>query len=299
MSEVIIEAANLTKRYGDLTAVDDVSFQVAKEQIVGVLGPNGAGKTTLLEMIEGIREPDAGYAVVDGERTWPRNQKAIARIGVQLQATALFEGLRTREQLSTFAALHGVGQQRVDELLERVGLARKAKAWARDLSGGQQQRLAIAVALVHSPEVLFLDEPTAGLDALGRRELWEIVRDIRNDGTTVMLSTHYLEEAEALCDEVLILSEGHLIRQGRPGTLIRELDAPVHVIVDQGSLTEDDALLIPEVEAATSEHGSLTLLTREPATVIADLAERSQLRGLRVESARLEDAFLSITATGT
>lgn len=296
MTEAIIEAVGLTKRYGDLIAVDNVSFQVAKGQIVGVLGPNGAGKTTLLEMIEGIREPDVGYACVGGERTWPRNQKAIARIGVQLQASALFDGLRTLEQLSTFAALHGVGQRRVVELLERVGLEHKEKSWAKDLSGGQQQRLAIAVALVHSPQVLFLDEPTAGLDALGRRELWEIVRDIRSDGTTVMLSTHYLEEAEALCNEVLIMSEGCLIRQGSPGALIRELDAPVHVIVDQGGLTVVDVEQIPTVESVTAEHGILTLLTRYPATVIANLAERSDLRGLRVESARLEDAFLSLTA---
>lgn len=298
MSEVVIDVVGLVKRYGSLVAVNDVSFQVTKGQIIGVLGPNGAGKTTLLEMIEGIREPDEGYASVAGERTWPRNPKAIAHMGVQLQSTALFEGLRVREQLSTFAALHGVAQRRVDELLVRVGLESKTTAWTRDLSGGQLQRLAIAVALVHGPKVLFLDEPTAGLDALGRRELWEIVRDIRADGTTVVLTTHYLEEAEALCDQVLILSKGRLIQQGSPERLVRDLDAPVHVIVDQGSLDVADAERTSGVESVTAEHGTLTLLTRDPATVIAELARRSSLRGLRVENARLEDAFLSLTKGG-
>ncbi len=295
MPESVIEVVGLRKRYGSLVAVDDVSFRVAQGQIFGVLGPNGAGKTTLLEMIEGIREPDEGHASVLGERTWPRNPKAIAHIGVQLQATALFDGLNTREQLCVFAALHGMDAGRVDDLLCRVGLEAKTKAWTKDLSGGQLQRLAIAVAFIHDPKVLFLDEPTAGLDALGRRELWEIVRDIRGSGTTVVLTTHYLEEAEALCDEVLILSEGKLVRQGSPAQLVRELNAPVRVVVDTGQVSPEVAARIPGVESIVEEHGSLILVTREPACVVAALAEFSHLRGLRVDSARLEDAFLSLT----
>ena len=171
-----IEVVGLRKSYGDLAAVDDVSFTVATGEFFGILGPNGAGKTTTLEMVEGLRRPDAGEVRLLGEPTWPRNPRLLPRIGVQLQASAFFERLTAREQIRTFASLYGVPAARADEWLERVGLADKAGTRTERLSGGQLQRLAIACALVHEPEVVFLDEPTAALDPQARRNLWDLLR---------------------------------------------------------------------------------------------------------------------------
>ena len=164
-----IEVADLTKVYGELRAVDGVSLTIEEGEFVGILGPNGAGKTTLLEMIEGLREPDGGSATVLGTPAWPRNPGLLPRIGVQLQASSFFDRLTAREQIHTFASLYGVPGARADEWLERVGLVEKADSRVEDLSGGQAQRLSIACALVHDPEVVFLDEPTAALDPQARR----------------------------------------------------------------------------------------------------------------------------------
>src|SRR6476620_2333753 len=160
LDEAAIEVTGLVKRYGDLVAVDGVSFAVRRGEFFGILGPNGAGKTTTLEMVEGLREPDAGTVRLLGESPWPRNPKLLPRMGVQLQATAFFEKLTAREQLRTFGSLYGVGGQRIDEMLELVGLSDKAATREDKLSGGQRQRLSIACALIHDPELVFFDEPT-------------------------------------------------------------------------------------------------------------------------------------------
>ena len=227
-----IRAEGLTKVYGDLRAVDGVSLEVAEGEFVGVLGPNGAGKTTLLELVEGLRRPDGGTVEVLGERVWPRNAGLLPRIGVQLQASAFFERLTAREQIRTFAALYDVSPARADDWLERVGLGEKAASRVEDLSGGQAQRLSIACALVHDPDLVFLDEPTAALDPQARRNLWDLLRGIHEAGRTVVLTTHYMDEAEVLCDRVAVMDAGRVLQVGAPADLIRDLGAPARTLED-------------------------------------------------------------------
>ncbi|PWN01612.1 ABC transporter ATP-binding protein [Nocardioides silvaticus] len=203
-----------------MTAVDALDLTVAAGEFVGVLGPNGAGKTTLLEMLEGLRKPDAGEVSVLGEPAWPRNRALQPRIGVQLQASAFFERLTAREQIHTFAALYRAPGSAADEWLERVGLVAKADTRVEDLSGGQAQRLSIACALVHDPELVFLDEPTAALDPQARRNLWDLLADINDSGRTVVLTTHHMDEAETLCDRVAIVDHGRLLQHDTPAALV-------------------------------------------------------------------------------
>ncbi|WBB59273.1 ABC transporter ATP-binding protein [Streptomyces sp. WMMC500] len=220
-----ISVTDLRKRYGDVRAVDGVSFEVREGEFFGLLGPNGAGKTTTLEMIEGLRRPDEGGAVLLGEPSWPRNPKLLRRMGVQLQASAFFEKLTAREQIRTFASLYGVDDERADAMLAEVGLAEKAGTREDKLSGGQAQRLSIACALVHDPELVFLDEPTTGLDPQARRNLWDLLRGINAAGRTVVLTTHYMDEAEVLCDRVAVMDAGRILRVGKPADLVAELAA--------------------------------------------------------------------------
>ncbi len=233
-----IEVSDLVMTYGDLRAVDGVGFVVAEGEFFGILGPNGAGKTTTLEMIEGLREPDSGTITVLGERVWPRNPGLLPRIGVQLQASSFFERLTAREQIRTFASLYGVPVARGDEWIERVGLVEKADTRVEDLSGGQTQRLSIACALVHEPELVFLDEPTAALDPQARRKLWDLLRGINEAGRTVVLTTHYMDEAEVLCDRVAIMDRGRVLRLDTPAALVEALDAPVRVVEKRGTLED-------------------------------------------------------------
>ncbi|MFD5318664.1 ABC transporter ATP-binding protein [Streptomyces sp. NPDC127098] len=217
-----IKVDGIRKRYGDVQAVDGVTFEVGRGEFYGILGPNGAGKTTTMEIVEGLREPDEGTALLLGEPSWPRDPRLLARIGVQLQASAFFEKLTAREQIHTFAALYGVSTERADAMLESVGLTEKANVRDDKLSGGQAQRLSIACALVHDPELVFLDEPTTGLDPQARRNLWDLLREINSSGRTVVLTTHYLDEAEILCDRVAIMDAGRILKIGAPADLIAE-----------------------------------------------------------------------------
>jgi ABC-2 type transport system ATP-binding protein len=285
----------IRKWYGDTHAVDGVSFEVEEGEFFGILGPNGAGKTTTLEIIEGLRKPDSGDVTLLGLPAWPRNPRLLPRIGVQLQTSSFFERLTTREQIRTFASLYGTPAADADRMLEVVGLADKADTRTDKLSGGQTQRLAIATALVHGPEVLFLDEPTAALDPQARRNLWDLLRDINAQGRTVMLTTHHLDEAELLCDRVAIMDNGKILELGPPATLVRGLDAPIRIGVETGTLSLEEARrLFPDADVATDEV-SLTISTREPASVLAQLADRNALRGLAVRGASLEDVFLNLT----
>ena len=290
-----IEVVGLRKSYGDLAAVDDVSFTVAAGEFFGILGPNGAGKTTTLEMVEGLRRPDAGEVRLLGEPTWPRNQRLLPRIGVQLQASAFFERLTAREQIRTFASLYGVPAARADAWLERVGLADKAGTRTERLSGGQLQRLAIACALVHEPEVVFLDEPTAALDPQARRNLWDLLRSLNDAGRTVVLTTHYMDEAETLCDRVAIMDHGRVLRLDTPAALVRGLDAPVRVLVSAQLLPAERAREVAGVETVEEQETVVVLTTRAPSAVLARLAELDALEGLQVRAATLEDVFLDLT----
>ncbi len=276
-------------------AVRGVDLNVAEGEIFGFLGPNGAGKTTTLEMIEGLRRPDEGTVRVLGEPVWPRNHGLLPRMGVQLQASSFFERLTAREQIHTFASLYAVPTARGDEWLERVGLVDKADTRVEDLSGGQTQRLSIACALVHDPDVVFLDEPTAGLDPQARRNLWDLLRQINDTGRTVVLTTHHLDEAEALCDRVAIMDHGRILELGPPATLVRGLAAPTRISVESGALPIEEARAIQPESTVDDDGVSLTIATMNPAPVLAALAERDALRGLSVRAATLEDVFLNLT----
>ncbi|TWG94155.1 ABC-2 type transport system ATP-binding protein [Nocardioides sp. J9] len=290
-----IDVNDLTKRYGDLTAVDSVSLQVSEGEFVGVLGPNGAGKTTLLEMVEGLRKPDGGEVRVLGEPVWPRNPRLQPRIGVQLQASSFFERLTAREQIHTFASLYGVGAGPADEWLERVGLTDKAATRVEDLSGGQAQRLSIACALVHDPELVFLDEPTSALDPQARRNLWDLLSSINDSGRTVVLTTHYMDEAEVLCDRVAVMDHGRILQFDTPAALVRGLDAPVRITVAPGVLTAAEAAAIPGVQETHEDVDGVVLVTRDPAGVISALAAGDHLDGVTVQTGTLEDLFLALT----
>jgi ABC-2 type transport system ATP-binding protein len=290
-----IAVEDIRKSYGDLKAVDGVSFSVAEGEFFGILGPNGAGKTTTLEIVEGLREPDSGSVRLLGESPFPRKIALLPRIGVQLQASSFFEKLTAREQLETFASLYGVGAVKANEMLELVGLADKANTREDKLSGGQRQRLSIACALVHDPDVVFLDEPTAALDPQARRNLWDVLRAIQQRGKTILYTTHYLDEAEILCDRVAIMDEGRILALDAPARLVRGLDAPTHVLLEKGALALETAGSLPGVESATVDEVSLSISTREPAKVLSALAERGNLDGRQVRTATLEDVFLQLT----
>ena len=217
--DCVIRASGLTKRYGDLTAVDDVSFEVERGEIFGLLGPNGAGKTTTVEILEGMRSPDEGTATIDGIDVTKDPRGVKAKIGVQLQSSAFFSNLVVLELVSLFGHLYG---RKIDarEILEKVELLDKGKAQYRQLSGGQKQRLSLATALVNDPVVMFLDEPTTGLDPQARRHMWDLIKRLRSDGKTIMMTTHYMEEAEELCDRVAIIDKGSIVALDSPDSMI-------------------------------------------------------------------------------
>ncbi|HEY1179429.1 MAG TPA: ABC transporter ATP-binding protein [Phytomonospora sp.] len=293
---VSIRVADVRKGYGDVVAVDGVSFEVNQGEFFGILGPNGAGKTTTLEIVEGLREADSGSVELLGMSPWPRNTALLPRMGVQLQGTAFFERLTAREQLVTFGSLYGVGPKKADAMLETVGLTDKAGTRVEKLSGGQAQRLSIACALVHDPEVVFLDEPTAALDPQARRNLWDLLRGINDEGRTVVLTTHHMDEAELLCDRVAIMDHGKILKIDPPAALVRGLDAATHITVDSGNLTPEQIAAIADGVAEADDDGAtLTFTTRDPSTVLTALAEHRVLNGLRVKGATLEDVFLELT----
>jgi len=290
-----ITVEGLVMTYGSLRAVDDISFTVAPGEFFGLLGPNGAGKTTTLETVEGLRKATAGRVDIDGFDPWKRQPELQRRIGVQLQASSFFERLTAREQLSTFAALYGIGPERADALLEQVGLVEKAGDPVEKLSGGQKQRLSIACALVHDPEVLFLDEPTAALDPQSRRNLWDFLQGLNDSGRTVILTTHYMEEAETLCDRVAIIDHGRILELDTPDALIRGLDVPTRISLEPEAIGLDEARALPGALDVQQTAGSVVIETREPGPLLAELASRDALAGLAVSKGTLEDVFLSRT----
>ena len=295
MSPATISVTEVRKSYGDTRAVDGVSFDVQPGEFFGILGPNGAGKTTTLEIIEGLRKADGGEIRVFGESPWPRNPRLLPRIGVQLQASSFFERLTAREQIRTWASLYGVSNKKADEMLETVGLGDKGSTPIEKLSGGQAQRLSIACALVHGPDLVFLDEPTSGLDPQARRNLWDLLRSINDQGHTVVLTTHYLDEAEILCDRVAIMDHGKILQIGPPAALVRDLHAATRISVESGAIPEAEARSIFDGSEVSDDGVSLTIATQNPSAVLSELAERNALRGLAVKGATLEDVFLNLT----
>ena len=222
MTKDILVAEKLTKKYGNNTTVKGVSFSVKPGEVFGILGPNGAGKTTTLEMIETLRSIDGGSAHLDGIDVSKKPKEVRKIIGVQTQSSAFYDKVNLREQLELFASIYGVKTD-IDELLADVDLTEKAKEYPEKLSGGQKQRFSIASALVNKPKVLFLDEPTTGLDPQARRNLWDLIEKIKARGITVVLTTHYMEEAQLLCDRVAIMDSGKIIALDTPKELIKNL----------------------------------------------------------------------------
>lgn len=218
----IISVEGLTKAYSDLVAVDGISFTVQQGEVFGMLGPNGAGKTTTIEILEGMRRADSGTAFVGGIDVHKDPQKVKSIIGVQLQSTAFFDYLSVSETIKLYGELYGEKVD-VDAILEEVELTDRKKAYFNHLSGGQKQRMSIAVALVNKPQVLFLDEPTTALDPQARRHMWELIKRIQSTGTTIMLTTHYMEEAEELCDRVAIMDKGKIVQMDSPNELVEQL----------------------------------------------------------------------------
>ncbi len=224
MQNTIISVQNLVKNYGNFNAVKNISFDVYEGEIFGLLGPNGAGKSTTLEIIETLREKTSGKIIVDGLDIDKDPNEIKKIIGVQLQTSGFYPGLNLVELIQLFSGLYN---REVDamELLKKVNLADKAKSKTKELSGGQKQRFSIATTLINKPKIVFLDEPTTGLDPQARRNLWDLIREIRTNGTTVILTTHYMDEAEQLCDRIAIMNEGEIIKLDTPDRMIDELVA--------------------------------------------------------------------------
>ena len=296
----ILEVSDLTKRYGSLVAVDRISFSVKEREIFGILGPNGAGKTTTVEMIEGLRKPDGGSINLLGKNALLERQSIKELIGVQLQSTTLHDRLKVGEAISLFGGYYRKSLDSV-ELLSRFSLKEKENTYVDKLSGGQKQRLALALALVNDPQILFLDEPTTGLDPQARRNLWEIISELRENGKTIILTTHYMEEAQELCDRVAIMDHGKIIALDSPDALIAKTG--LESTVEIGSPKKDfceavEKANLPVRISQTPE--KLVLHTSEPSLVLKEVTNIGAqldltLNDLSVHKATLEDVFLALT----
>ena len=299
-TDIVIQVDDLTKHYGELRAVDSVSFGVRRGEVFGILGPNGAGKTTTLECIEGLTEPTSGATTVLGIDTQREPQKVKERIGVQLQASAYFDHLTLKEILDLFGMFYNRKTATL-ELLEQVNLADRANTTVNKLSGGQQQRFSIAATLVNDPEVVFLDEPTTGLDPRARRSLWDFVQSINSAGRTVVLTTHYMEEAEYLCDRIAIMDRGKIVALDTPDNLVRSLPVPYQIRLGEECKERIAELreLAGVKDALADENGARLMCSDASATVPAlmNWATKSgvNLTHLEVVPSNLEDVFLSIT----
>lgn len=292
------------KRYGALTAVDGIDLEVRRGTCVGVLGPNGAGKTTTIEMLEGLKRPDAGEISVLGLR-WGRDTREIQeRIGVQLQETEFQDKLTVFELLRLFRSFYRKGRD-PDDVLETIGLTEKRRTHVKNLSGGQRQRLSVGCALLNEPEILFLDEPTTGLDPQARRRLWEVVESFKSEGGTVLLTTHYMEEAERLADDLVIMDHGRVIARGSPSSIIASLEAESVVQFSLGdgetrALSEEELGRLDGVLAVRYEGANVVLSVQHTQVVVAALFGLIESRGLPLEDLRthrptLEDVFVSLT----
>jgi ABC-2 type transport system ATP-binding protein len=296
----VIQVSGVRKTYKSTVAVDDVSFEVFDGEIFGLIGPNGAGKTTTMECVQGLRTPDRGTISVLGLDPFRDVYALQDRIGAQLQQAQLQKRIKVWEAVHLWAALYRRRSADGERLLEQLGLADKRNAWFMTLSGGQKQRLFIALALINDPEVVFLDELTTGLDPQARRTIWELVRDIRQRGKTVFLTTHLMEEAERLCDRVAIIDHGRIIDMDSPEGLVRRHCPERSVML----ATDDPAAAerfrgIPRVSAVTANNGRLTIagtgddLVMEVIRCLSD--GRIRVTDFRTVLPTLEDVFLKLT----
>ena len=305
---VAIQCRDLRKTYdGKVEAVRGLNLQIETGECFGLLGPNGAGKTTTIEILEGLLEPTSGEVSILG-RSWREDAREMREwLGISLQETRLSEKLSVRETVELFASFYREPRSS-DEVLEQLQLTEKADAWVGKLSGGQRQRLAVATALVCNPKILFLDEPTTGLDPQSRRQLWDIIRDFQRTGGTVLLTTHYMDEAERLCDRLAIVDHGQIIAEGSPASLIERLGGHHVVEFAVGHKTtgnSDGAVLdvwraLPSVESVREDDGMIALSVMEPHLTIPALLnaigkQGCELQHLTTRQASLEDVFVRLT----
>jgi ABC-2 type transport system ATP-binding protein len=302
--DAIIQCRNLRKTYdGKVEAVRGLNLEIRGGECFGLLGPNGAGKTTTIEILEGLLEPTSGEVTILGH-TWQQNARELREwLGISLQETRLSEKLSVRETIELFASFFRQPRP-AGEVLEELQLTEKADAWVGKLSGGQRQRLAVATALVGNPKILFLDEPTTGLDPQSRRQLWDIIRVFQQKGGTVLLTTHYMDEAERLCDRLSIIDHGQVIAEGSPDDLIDRLGG--HHVVEfeaSGNLNGGAAetwRALPGVESVRDDEGLVSLTVHEPHQTIPSLLDAVAKRGsellhLTTRQASLEDVFVRLT----
>jgi ABC-2 type transport system ATP-binding protein len=298
--EAVIRVADLRKHYGDVKAVDGISFEVGRGEVFGMLGPNGAGKTTTIEVLEGLRRPDSGEARVFDMDVKRHAASIKQRIGVQLQSVSLYPRLTVKELLDLFGSFY---DHRVPAkgLIDALDLGERTNARSMNLSGGQQQRLSIALALVNDPELIFLDEPTTGLDPQARRSLWDLIKGFKASGKTVMLTTHYMEEAAELCDRVAIMDHGHILEMGTVPELIGRRFKERAVFFDSDpALAINRLAALPGVARAAREDGQTVLYSNDVAGTVGGLmaiADETHVdpRNLGIRQATLEDVFLDLT----
>ncbi len=295
----MIEVKNLVKRYGSLTAVDGISFKVQKGELFGLLGENGAGKTTTLEIIEGLRKADSGEISVLGHNVKKGLNQIKEKIGVQLQSSAYYHFLNLEEILELFASFYDKSLD-PEKLLVMVELNDKAKSYINDLSGGQRQRFSIIASLVNDPEVIFLDEPTTGLDPLARRNLWDLITEIKRRGKTIILTTHYMEEAERLADRVAIMEKGRILAIGSPHRLIRQVEYPYRLnFIDSNISPEslDHLSRYGLIEKEKSKESSYQLKARRQVDInrALEVLQRSKPESFTLHRASLEDLFIKLT----
>ncbi|SFA88015.1 ABC-2 type transport system ATP-binding protein [Bacillus sp. cl95] len=296
----MIIVKNLVKKYGDFTAVNGVEFTVQKGEVFGLLGPNGAGKTTTIEMLVGLRKPDSGTAELAGFDLIKEQKQIKDVIGIQLQSTSLFELLTVKEIIEMYASFYPTHLS-IPDLIDEMILTEKKNDRVKGLSGGQKQRLAIALALIHDPQIIFLDEPTTGLDPQARRTLWDIVLNLKARGKTVVLSTHYMDEAHVLCDRIGIMDRGNLIALDTPDGLVKSLQSDSAVEFKSiGQLSEETLLELASVKQVGIREDVYTLYTDHLQETLTDLITFSsnsdiQFSDLRTRTATLEDVFIHMT----
>lgn len=301
-----ISVRGLRKRFAEVVAVDGIDLDVARGECVGLLGPNGAGKTTTIEILEGIQAPSEGEVEILGMRYATHGEEIRRRIGIQLQETRLYEKFSVEEIVRTFRSFYD-RKKDVDDVLGIVGLREKREAWFEKLSGGQKQRVALACALVGDPELVFLDEPSTGLDPAARRSVWEIVNRLKEQRKTVLITTHYMDEAEILCDRIVIVNKGKIIAEGSPQRLIADLGAAEVIEFESEVLVGDDALAaLPGVVAVSHSNVGASRISRltvheihASLPALLDLLESrgATLRRLAVRHATLDDVFLKFAGT--
>ena len=300
MAEPIIQAEDLYKNYDAVTALRGVSFAVEQGEVFGLLGPNGAGKTTTVEILEGMRTPDRGLARVCGLNPEKSGNRFKEMIGAVLQSTSLPDKIRVKEAIELFAKFYSV-RANTDDLLKRFQLDEKRDAFYSQLSGGQKQRLALAMALVNNPQVVFLDEPTAGLDPQVRREIYDIIEELKHEKKTVLLTTHYIEEAERLCDRVAIIDYGRVIKTGTPRELKHTSAGTTRIEVRLAKPVSDGVLAGLDGVADCREFDGTYVMhsARAPHTIVALVkyleAQNNELQSLEMFSPSLEDVFIELT----